>query len=121
MDMLPSLLPFILASTMIPLDPAKLPAQSPLIVTGCVTSTRIVGTKDTVREQMSTITVAAVLKGTSAKTIRVRTRTGFLFFDRHLKRGESGVFFLKPAEKGTYEAAYPQGFALFRDGMTQCH
>ena len=119
MDMLHSLLPFILASTMVPLDPARLPAQSSLIVTGCVTSTRVVHTKPTY-EELSTIEVAAVLKGTSAKTIRVRTRTGLIFFDRHLKRGESGVFFLTPSEKGTYEAAYPQGFALFEDGATEC-
>jgi hypothetical protein len=118
--MLPTLMVLVLASRIEPLDPAKLPAQSTLIVTGCVTDTRTTNDGPEGLHKISTIRVAAVLKGTSMGTLRVRTRTGLVFFDRHLEVGESGVFFLKVGEGGVFEAAYPGGFALFREGRTKC-
>jgi len=65
-------------------------------------------------EKIATIKVVTTFYGTySGKVIRVRTRTGLVFFDRHLAAGEGGVFFLKPSSRGDFEAAYPVSVALF--------
>jgi hypothetical protein len=104
----------LLAGTIAPLDLNTLPAQSSLIVTGRVVDTRTIRNDDAVLEKLSTMRVATVLRGTfRERTLRIRTRTGLAFFDRHLVPGENGVFFLKPAPRGEFEAAYPGSFALF--------
>ena len=75
-------------------------------------------TKDVLLEYAS-IDIATVLQGkTEATRLTVRIRQGLVFFDRRLKRGDSGVFFLVPGENGTWDAAYPGSFALFEGGAT---
>ena len=104
----------LLAGTIQPLDLKALPAQSSLIVTGHVLSTRTTLNDRGLFEKLSTVRVVTVLRGTWREhTLRVRTRTGLVFFDHHLAPGESGVFFLKPSPYGDFEAAYPGSFALF--------
>jgi hypothetical protein len=63
------------------------------------------------------VKVIAVLRGTyTERVLKVRTRTGLVFFDRHLEVGDAGVLFLKPSARGDFEAAYPGSFALFQEG-----
>jgi hypothetical protein len=105
------------ASSFLPLDLQTLPAQTTLIVTGYVVETRTIRGDKSTLEKLSTVRVVTVLKGTYAKrTLRIRTRTGFAFFDRHLRPGDSGVFFLTPSTGSDFEAAYPGSFALFENG-----
>lgn len=108
------------ASTILPLDLKALPAQATLIVTGYVVETRTVHNDNVTLEKASTIRVVTVLKGTyTQRTLRVRTRTGLVFFDHHLRAGDSGVFFLKPSTGSNFEAAYPGSFALFEEGWVK--
>lgn len=108
------------AGSISPLDLTALPGQSTLIVTGYVTSTRTVLDAPAVLEKRSVVRVVSVLRGTPPKPpLRIRTRTGLVFFDRHLQPGDSGVFYLKPSVDGTYEAAYPGSFALFQQGSVK--
>jgi len=106
------------ASTIAPLDLRTIAAQSSLVVVGRVRSVVDRSTKDQLLEYAS-VDVASVLQGRiEASRLIVRIRQGLVFFDRRLKRGDSGVFFLVPAENGTWDAAYPGSFALFEPGTT---
>jgi hypothetical protein len=68
-------------------------------------------------EKTATVRVVRVLRGTcTGEVLRVRTRTGLVFFDRHLEAGDAGVLFLKASPRGDFESAYPGGFALFEKG-----
>lgn len=99
------------------LNLAKLPNQSALVVTGYVIGTSTIRNDNAVLEKRSTVRIITVLRGTAPKgTLHIRTRTGLVFFDRHLLPGDSGVFFLKPAPGGMFEAASPGSFALFQQG-----
>lgn len=107
------------ATSIAPLDLSALPGQSTLIVTGYVLNTRTTR-NDSVFEKLSVVRVVSVLRGTAPKPpLHIRTRTGLVFFDRHLEPGDSGVFFLRPSENGTFEAAYPGSFALFQQGWVK--
>lgn len=110
-----------LAATSIPpLDLTTLDAQSTLVVCGYVVKVTTIQDKNGIFEQHATLRVASVLRGTiTARTIRVRMRTGLVFFDRMLVKGDSGVFYLKRVQNDLFEAAYPGSFALFRNGMVQ--
>jgi len=106
------------ASTILPLDLRAIAGQSALVIVGQVRSVVDRSTKDVLLEYAS-IDVATVLQGkTEATRLTVRIRQGLVFFDRRLKRGDSGVFFLVPGENGTWDAAYPGSFALFEGGAT---
>ena len=100
-----------------PMQLETLTDQSSLVVIGHVISSRT--TQDTrgLLEKVATVRVVRVLRGTySESVLRVRTRTGLVFFDRHLAAGDGGVLFLKPSARGDFEAAYPGSFALFPEG-----
>ena len=104
------------ASTILPLDLRAIAGQSALIVVGRVRSVVDRSTQDVLLEYAS-IDVATVLQGqTEVTRLTVRIRQGLVFFDRRLKRGDSGVFFLVPGENGIWDAAYPGSFALFESG-----
>ena len=108
------------ASSIPPLDLTTLDARSPLIVCGYVLRVTTIHDKAGIFEQHATLRIASVLRGTiTARTIRVRMRTGLVFFDRMLVQGDSGVFYLNRVEGDLFEAAYPGSFALFRNGMVQ--
>lgn len=100
-----------------PMDLQALRGQSTLILLGEVVESRVKQNGHGLLEKVATIKVATTLYGTySGKVIRVRTRTGLVFFDRHLVAGDGGVFFLKPSSRGDFEAAYPGSLALFQTG-----
>ena len=105
------------AGTIEPMDLSRLRGQSSLVILGSVVGTRVTLDSPGVYEKLSVVRVVSVLQGTYTKpTLRVRTRTGLVFFDRHLEPKESGVLFLKPSQygdAGDYESAYPGSFALF--------
>jgi len=104
------------ASTIEPLDLRTIAAQSELIVVGRVRSVVDHSTASLLLEYAS-IDIGSVLHGSVAATrITVRVRQGIASFDRRLKRGDSGVFFLVPGEGGIWDAAYPGSFALFEGG-----
>jgi hypothetical protein len=94
-----------------------LPKEASLVVVGAVISTRTTQNDRAFLEKLSTIQVGAVLHGQyTERILRIRTRTGLVFFDRHLEAGDGGVFFLKPSPRGDFEAAEPGAFALFEKG-----
>jgi len=104
----------ILASTLQPIDLNTLQKQSPLVVVGYVTATRTTLNAPAILEKRSALQVISVLRGSwGQRILHVRTRTGLAAFDRHLKPGDNGVFFLTPLPNGDFEAAYPGSFALF--------
>ena len=106
----------ILASSIPPMDLNKLPGQASLVVLGRVTASRVTNDRG-FHEKVSTVRVVAVLRGAYREpSLRVWTRTGLVFFDRHLEAGDGGVFFLKVSPRGGFEAAYPGSFALFQEG-----
>jgi hypothetical protein len=106
------------ASTILPFDLRAIAGESALVVIGQVRAVVDRSTKDVLLEYAS-IDIATVLQGkTEATRLTVRIRQGLVFFDRRLKRGDSGVFFLVPGENGTWDAAYPGSFALFEGGAT---
>ena len=103
------------ASQIEPLDLKALPGQSTLVVIGQVVSTRTTISSNGLYEKLSVVRITSVLQGKYAqKDVRVRTRSGLVFFDRHLEPGDSGVFFLKPSPYGDFGSAYPNSFALFQ-------
>ena len=84
------------ASTILPLDLQAIAGESALVVIGQVRAVVDRSTKDVLLEYAS-IDIATVLQGkTEATRLTVRIRQGLVFFDRRLKRGDSGVFFLVP-------------------------
>jgi len=106
------------ATTVQPLDLRTISAQSTVIVVGRVRSVVDRSTRDVLTEYVS-IDVGAVLQGSlPAHRITVRVREGLVFFDRRLKRGDAGVFFLVAGENAVWDAAYPGSFALFEAGAT---
>jgi hypothetical protein len=108
------------ASSIPPLDLTTLNAPSTLVVCGYVVKVTTIHDKVGIFEQHATLRIASVLRGTvTARTLRVRMRTGLVFFDRMLVKGDSGVFYLKSVQGDLFEAAYPGSFALFRNGMVQ--
>jgi hypothetical protein len=108
------------AGEIAPLDLTTLPKQASLVVTGYVMSTRITQSGSGVLEKISIVRVVSVLQGAYVESsLRVRTRTGLVFFDRHLDPGDTGVFFLKRISHGPFEAAYPGSFALFQRGTVK--
>jgi len=103
------------ASQIEPLDLTALPRQSTLVVLGQVLSTRTTISSNGLYEKLSVVRVTALLRGKYTQPqVRVRTRSGLVFFDRHLEPDDSGVFFLKPSAYGDFESAYPNSFALFQ-------
>jgi hypothetical protein len=108
------------ASSIAPLDLTTLDARSPLVVCGYVVKVTTIHDKAGLFEQHATLRIASVLRGTiTARTIRVRMRTGLVFFDRMLVKGDSGVFYLNRVQGDLFEAAYPGSFALFRNDTVQ--
>jgi hypothetical protein len=108
------------ASSIPPLDLSTLDVRSSLVVCGYVVKVTTIQDKDGIFEQHATLRIASVLRGTiTARTIRVRMRTGRVFFDRLLVKGDSGVFYLKRVQNDLFDAAYPGSFALFRNGTVQ--
>ncbi len=106
------------ASTILPLDLRTIAAQSVLVVVGRVRAVVDRSTKEQLL-QFASIDVASVLQGTATEQrLTVRIRQGLTTFDRRLKRGDSGVFFLVPRENGIWDAAHPGSFALFEQGAT---
>lgn len=103
---------------MAPLPVATIADRASLIVVGSVIGTRRVEEEKGLLETRVSVRVAAVLRGRfdPRKTLEVRTRSGLVFFDRRLERGDAGVLFLRPIGNGEYEAAYPGSFALFERG-----
>lgn len=105
------------ASQIEPMKLSELADRASLVVIGSVVDSTTTPNTRGFTEKIVTVKVAKVLKGAYAKPyLRVRTRSGLVFFDRHLAAGDGGVLFLKPSEKGTFEAAYPGSFALFQQG-----
>ena len=103
--------------TMVPMELKDLPGQASVVALGHVISVRTTQRDGAVLEKLATVKVIAVLRGTyTERALKVRTRTGLVFFDRHLEVGDAGVLFLKPSARGDFEAAYPGSFALFEEG-----
>ena len=95
-------------------------AGAPLVITGYVASRKLVQDSPGITEYEATVIVTGVLRGKPGLAkIRLRLRTGLVFFDRLVEPGDSGVFLLKPTEKGAYEAEYPGSFALFQPGTVK--
>jgi hypothetical protein len=91
--------------------------QATLVVIGTVIGTRTAEDTSAYTERLAMVRIVRVLQGTyTESTLRVRTRTGLVFFDRHLKVGDGGVLFLKASARGDFEAAHPGSFALFGKG-----
>jgi len=91
---------------------AELQAKADLIVMAKVTKVVAEGDIDHV-----TVKVDSYLKGKSPQTVytfTLVTRGGLKDFDPSLKKGDSGVFFLKPRKlEGQVEKAYWGGVATF--------
>ena len=100
------------ASTIRRITLSELQTRADLIVLAKVTAVEAKGNLDQV-----TIQVDSVLKGKSAKkvyTFTLVTRGGVKDFDPALKKGDSGVFFLKSRDRqGGVEKAYWGGVASF--------
>lgn len=100
-----------------PMELKALPSQATVVAIGQVIRSRTTHDGPGFHEKLATVRVVAVLRGTyTEKVLKVRTRTGLVFFDRHLEVGDGGVLFLKPSPYGDFEAAYPGSFALFQEG-----
>ena len=96
------------------LDVASIGARSTLIVTGTVTAVKPLPSTKGLSIQIVTVKVASVMKGVyRAATLTIRTRQGLVHFDRDLRRGDAGVFFLREGERGNFELAHPAAAALF--------
>ena len=91
---------------------AELQSKASLIVMGKVTRLVQEGNQDHV-----TIQIDSYLKGKSPQTVytfTLVTRGGLKDFDPALKKGDSGVFFLKPRkQEGQVEKAYWGSVATF--------
>lgn len=91
---------------------AELQTKADIIVMAKVTEVVAEGDADHV-----TIKVDSYLKGESHQTVytfTLVTRGGLKDFDPTLKKGDSGVFFLKPRkQEGQVEKAYWGGVAIF--------
>jgi hypothetical protein len=91
---------------------AELQAKADIVVMAKVTKLVAEGDIDHV-----TIKVDSYLKGHSPQTVytfTLVTRGGLKDFDPSLKKGDSGVFFLKPRkQEGEVEKAYWGGVAVF--------
>jgi hypothetical protein len=108
------------ASEIEPLDAGRVSVSAPLVVTGYVLRRDLVHESSGVREYSATLQVLDVLRGDPAlKRLRLKLRSSLVHFDRIVEAGDSGVFFLKPAEDGSVEAEYPGSFALFERGMVK--
>ena len=104
------------ASSIEPLDLKALNGQATLVITGYVTNVKVIQTGRGVEERTVTVQVTGVLRGKhEATSLKLRVRQGLVFFDRPLRIGDSGVFFLKSAGDGRFDAAYPGSFALFQE------
>jgi len=110
------------ASQLIPIDAAQLESLSDTIV---VANVRKVERdpdntipRDITDYHIATVHVAFVLKGSvSIKNLRIRFASdGNRAFDPELTHGDTGTFFLKEAEDGTYRTAYSGSISLFPRG-----
>lgn len=103
--------------TLVPIELRELSGRSTLIVVGHVVKTRTTRSDNATLEKVSTVQVDSVLRGTWGQPVlRIRTRTGLVFFDDHLKPGDQGVFFLTSTPGGLFEQAYPGSVAFFPQG-----
>lgn len=103
-----------------PIDLQAVSATAPLVIAGYVSDCRLIFARSGVSEYEARVKVLGVLRGeTAAATIRLTLRQSLVHFDRLVEKDDSGVFFLKPAQNGTYQAAYPGSFALFQSGTVK--
>lgn len=108
------------ATSIQPLDLQKLNSQSSLIATGYVTAVKKVLVTNGFTEWEAKVAIASVLSGHYEQPVlTLRLRLGLVYFDRLLKVGDSGVFFLSPTADGKMDAAYPGSFALFQQGTVK--
>lgn len=97
------------------MDLGKVASSAPLVVAGTVVALTVIEQKP-LYQAVATVRVSAVLRGRAIREVRVRLRISLVHFDQRLKVGQSGIFFLQPAEGDQFDAAYPGSFALFADG-----
>lgn len=103
------------ATSIEPLDAGRVSASAPLVVTGYVLRRDLVHESHGLTEYSATVQVVDVLRGDRAlERLRLRIRSSLVHFDRLVEPADSGVFFLRPAADGSFEAEYPGSFALFQ-------
>ncbi|HEX7830263.1 MAG TPA: hypothetical protein VF787_11435 [Thermoanaerobaculia bacterium] len=105
------------ASQIEPMKLSELTDRASLVVIGTVVGSKTTPDTRGFTETIVTVKIAKVMKGAYARPyLRIRTRSGLVFFDRHLAVGDGGVLFLKSSTNDAFEAAYPGSFALFQQG-----
>ena len=104
-----------IASQIRPLPLAELEKRSDLIVMAKVLSVEPTGSLDQV-----VIRVSSLLKGeTDAKRIELtlQVRGGLKEWDPKLKAQDTGVFFMRKEQDGSYRVAYPGSISVFPAGI----
>jgi len=103
------------ASSIKQLELGELPTRAEVIALGKVLSVTQEGNRDHV-----TIRIASLLKGTTEQktlTLTLVTRGGLKDFDPVLRKGDTGVFFLRQIKGSSVQKAYWGSYATFRSAI----